>query len=147
MTDLRLLAVAGLLAVALSAVLWALLPPTPEPSPEDGGNWQPISAPDLAKRMETSLPPLLIDLRAALFYEEDHIPGAINLPIRQWSGEHLPAGLPSRRDRDIVLYCRDAFCRDSEKAAGYLLSVGYPNVRILSGGWAAWKQVMEDQKP
>jgi hypothetical protein len=41
MTDLRLLAVAGLLAVALSAVLWALLPPDPGTV---AGGWGELAA-------------------------------------------------------------------------------------------------------
>ncbi len=47
----------------------------------------------------------LIEVLPAKEYEEDHLPGAMSLPLRQINRE-TAAGLD--RDRPLIVYCWDA---------------------------------------
>jgi rhodanese-related sulfurtransferase len=60
------------------------------------------------------------------------LPGAIALSELR---ERL-AGLP--RDAEIVLYCRCPEDRTAVRRARELLDLGFPNVKVLAGGHAAW---------
>jgi rhodanese-related sulfurtransferase len=46
----------------------------------------------------------LVDVMPADEYAQDHLPGAINIPLRQLNAE-TAAGLD--KDRPVVLYCND----------------------------------------
>ncbi len=77
---------------------------------------------------------VIVDTAAALIFEEEHIPGAVNFP---WVHEiALPVGLP--RDKTLVLYCACQNHEDSADMAEKLLHVGYYNVQVLEGGWFEW---------
>jgi rhodanese-related sulfurtransferase len=39
---------------------------------------------------------------------------------------------------DIVVYCASATCANSHTAAAKLAALGYTNVRVFTGGKAAW---------
>ena len=55
-------------------------------------------------------------------YDELHIPGAINLPLKE-----LDASCATRleRDRPVVVYCWDALCDMSPRAATHLEQLGF----------------------
>ncbi len=86
---------------------------------------------------------LLIDIREPAEFQKGHIPGAILLP-RGWLEFEIhklvdvsrpDAGIPNA-DRPIVLYC--GIGARSALAALSLESLGYTNVRSMSGGIVAW---------
>lgn len=54
----------------------------------------------------------LIDVRPHEEYKKDHLPGAINIPIEEL--EYHLAQFP--KDREIVAYCRGAYCFLSKNA-------------------------------
>jgi 3-mercaptopyruvate sulfurtransferase SseA len=65
------------------------------------------------------------------------IPGAIRLPPDQ-----LPARGPDLpRDRDIILYCTCPNEASSVSAALRLRKMGIMRVRLLLGGFDAWKRL------
>jgi thiosulfate/3-mercaptopyruvate sulfurtransferase len=101
----------------------------------------------------------LIDARPADMYsgkvirhaiQGGHIPGAINIvsldgvdgPTMSWKSSeflrHLYRDVP--RDSTIYLYCHDGF--RMSLAWLQLQSLGYPDVRLLNGGWSAWDGAM-----
>jgi rhodanese-related sulfurtransferase len=47
----------------------------------------------------------LVEVLPATEYEEDHLPGAINLPLRQLEAE---AQTVLDRNRDVIVYCWDS---------------------------------------
>jgi rhodanese-related sulfurtransferase len=55
-------------------------------------------------------------------YDELHLPGAINLPLKQLDAEHA-ARLD--RGRPVVVYCWDALCDMSPRAAVALAEIGF----------------------
>ncbi len=79
---------------------------------------------------------LVLDLRSAGDFATAHIPGArwlsrgrLDLQI----AEEVPD-----KDTSIVLYCRQG--NESMLSAPTLKQMGYTNVEVLQGGFAAWKQ-------
>lgn len=85
--------------------------------------------------MESSRPPLLIDVRTPQEFQNDgHIQGARLLPL---------ASLPLRmdevpQDQPIVLVCRSG--ARSRVAGERLVAAGYDEVFNLQGGMMRWRQ-------
>ena len=84
---------------------------------------------------------LILDARAAPFYRLGHVPGALNLSRENFARDYqrLAATLTTAKDRPIVVYCSGGSCHDSKMVAGALLSLGFADVRVFTGGWDEWK--------
>jgi rhodanese-related sulfurtransferase len=76
----------------------------------------------------------LIDVRAAEDFQKEHIPGAINLPEKEWASFK---GLS--KDKLNVLYCYNITCHLAAMAATFFASKGFP-VSELDGGFGSWKE-------
>lgn len=87
---------------------------------------------------------VLLDVRTLEEYEEVHIEGALLLPVQKLSQEALTKiGLgEDAKDKEIILYCRSG--ARSQTAYKILESLGYTNVKSVSGGMIHWQ---EDQYP
>ena len=71
----------------------------------------------------------LLDVREEYEYQEGHIKGAINLPLREILSQRdtLP------KDRDIYVYCRSG--HRSADAVNFLKSLGFEKVHNIEGGF------------
>ena len=80
--------------------------------------------------------PFVMDVRPSDQYREAHIPGAINMPLAQLGENH--ADLPGDLDAPILSVCQ----RGNASLPGvlFLKSLGYRNVRSLTGGTLAWRE-------
>ena len=89
---------------------------------------------DAAKTMIDASSTLIIDVRNPDRYATAHIAGAVNIPLAELGGES--SRLPADRDTPILCVCD----RGNISANGmlYLKSLGYSNVKSLSGGTIAW---------
>ena len=78
----------------------------------------------------------IIDVRPSDQYQEAHIPGAISLPLSE-IGEDLSA-LPADLSAPILSVCQ----RGNASLPGllFLKSLGYSNVRSMTGGTLAWRE-------
>jgi rhodanese-related sulfurtransferase len=77
---------------------------------------------------------VVVDTAAPLIFEDERIPGAVNLP---WVHDlSLPVDLP--RDKTLVIYCACNDHEDSIDMAQKLTNVGYLDVKVLEGGWFEW---------
>ena len=75
----------------------------------------------------------VIDARAKVQFDKEHIPGAVNLEWRQVLEKR--ATIP--QDKPVLIYCNTG---SLSAQAGFALRVaGYENVRIIQGGFAEWK--------
>ena len=93
----------------------------------------PVTATDLVARLrEGSV--MLLDVRPADEYQLGHLPGALNIPLREL--EQRLAELPATQD--IVAYCRGPYCVLSFEAVAALRSRGF-RVRRLEDGFPEWK--------
>ena len=76
----------------------------------------------------------LVEVLPAKEYEEDHLPGAVSLPLRQLEAE---ARTLLDRNRPVVVYCWGPGCNGGAKAALELASLGVP-VKEMLGGFEYW---------
>jgi rhodanese-related sulfurtransferase len=83
---------------------------------------------------------LILDARPSLFFEEGHVPGALNLARDNFAHDYrrLSALLKGVGDKPIIVYCSGGACHDSRLVANALLTLGFGNVSVFTGGWEAW---------
>jgi rhodanese-related sulfurtransferase len=92
---------------------------------------------DVHHDLETGVTGLVVvDMRGAADYAEEHVAGAISLPYRTLSEEstaHLS------RDALYVCYCWDPGCNAGAKGAARLAELGF-RVKEMIGGLEYWKR-------
>ena len=71
----------------------------------------------------------LLDVREEYEYQDGHIKGAVNLPLREILGKK--DSLP--KDKDIYVYCRSG--HRSADAVNFLKSLGFEKVHNVEGGF------------
>jgi len=83
---------------------------------------------------------LILDARPSVFFENGHVPGALNLARDDFAEDYrrLAGVLQSARDKPIIVYCSGGECHDSRLVANALLTLGFSNVSVFTGGWEAW---------
>jgi ArsR family transcriptional regulator len=94
---------------------------------------EPVAATELVTRLREG-DVMLLDVRPEDEYGLGHLPGALNIPLRQL--EQRLAELP--RDLEIIAYCRGPYCVLSFEAVAELRALGF-NVRRLEEGFPEWK--------
>ncbi|NTW48770.1 MAG: rhodanese-like domain-containing protein [Chlorobiales bacterium] len=81
---------------------------------------------------------LFIDARHDFDYQNGHIKGAINLPIKSFEKEpDRVKKLP--RDLILVTYCDGASCNSSVELAEKLQKSGFNRIKVFFGGWQVWR--------
>lgn len=78
----------------------------------------------------------LIDTLPASYYDQQHLPGAINLVldgVEAAAAEALPD-----KDAPLVTYCTGPSCQNSSQVAARLRELGYTNVRKYTDGIEDW---------
>ena len=83
---------------------------------------------------------LILDARPSSFFDEGHVPGALNLARDDFAHDYrrLASVLEAAHDKPIIVYCSGGDCHDSRLVANALLTLGFSNVRVFTGGWDAW---------
>ncbi len=83
---------------------------------------------------------LILDARPAVFFERGHVPGALNLSRDDFANDyrHLASTLKAAQAKPIIVYCSGGACHDSRLVANALLSLGFSDVSIYTGGWEEW---------
>ncbi|WP_409250716.1 ArsR/SmtB family transcription factor [Bacillus sp. SCS-153A] len=78
---------------------------------------------------------VLIDVRPDDEYKNQHIPGALSIPIQDLEKQisYLP------KDKKIIAYCRGSYCAFATQAVETLTSLGYEAYRMEEGVYE-WKQ-------
>lgn len=97
-----------------------------------------VSVDELQQLFHTPDAPAVVDLRNAVEVGRtgSKIPGAIWLTVPELRARHTE--IP--RDREVVLYCSCPNERTSAEMALHLTRMGIHNVRLLDGGYDAWRQ-------
>jgi len=94
-----------------------------------------ITPEELKKSIDKRSPGIVIvDTAAPPVWEEEHIPGAVNLPY----SKNISAPVPLPRDKMLVIYCACKDHEDSTDVARQLSLLSYHNVKVLKGGWFQW---------
>ncbi|MGH7014832.1 MAG: ArsR/SmtB family transcription factor [Stellaceae bacterium] len=95
--------------------------------------FEPVTRRELLRRLKDNLVTVL-DVRPVDEYDAGHLPGAINIPLRELSRRlrEIP------RNQEIVAYCRGPYCVLAFEAVGLLRERGF-KVRRLEDGYPEWK--------
>lgn len=94
---------------------------------------EPVPRKELVDRAQRGLVTVL-DVRPPQEYAAGHVPGAINVPVRELGQrlKELPAG------QEIVAYCRGPYCVLAYEAVAKLREHGF-KARRLEDGFPEWK--------
>ncbi|MGV3604509.1 MAG: rhodanese-like domain-containing protein [Dyadobacter fermentans] len=95
-----------------------------------------ITVEELKERLEKGEDLHFYDVREEHEYEEDNL-GAILIPLGELP-DHLD-DLEALKDEEIIIHCRSG--ARSGKAARYLESQGFSNVRNVLGGILAYREL------
>lgn len=95
-----------------------------------------IDPSDLYEALNNGEKIVVVDARKAFAYQEEHIPGAINIPHREMSAENVKE---LNKDVLYVCYCDGIGCNASTKGSLNLTQLGF-NVKELLGGLEWWKK-------
>jgi rhodanese-related sulfurtransferase len=95
-----------------------------------------ITLDELRSKLDAGEELVLVEALPSLYYEAEHLPGAINIPHDDVD-DLAPTLLPDK-DTQVVVYCASGPCRNSEVAARRLEQLGYTNVRDYHEGKAEW---------
>jgi rhodanese-related sulfurtransferase len=79
---------------------------------------------------------ILVDVLSPESYEEEHIPGSINIPLEDIENK---AKELLKKDKEIVVYCGSFQCTMSSQAVEILTKLGYKEVYCFEGGLQHWK--------
>jgi ArsR family transcriptional regulator len=96
-------------------------------------NMEALSRQQLIERLDVGIVTVL-DVRPENEFSMAHIPGAINIPIKQLL-DRL-AELPD--EQEIIAYCRGEYCVFAYEAVHLLRKKGF-NARRLQDGYPEWK--------
>ena len=98
-----------------------------------------VSLPDFRTAVENKTA-LILDARPSDFFERGHVPGALNLSRDDFAHDYrrLSPTLKAAAAKPIIVYCSGGACHDSRLVASALLSLGFSDVRVYTGGWDDW---------
>ena len=94
---------------------------------------EPVSRADLVRRLKDGLV-MVLDVRPEEEFVAGHLPGAVNIPLRELTKRLR--GLP--KNREVVAYCRGAYCVLAFEAVALLRKHGFKS-RRLEDGFPEWQ--------
>ena len=97
-----------------------------------------INREDLKKKIDSSEKFILVDVLSVQHFSEEHLPGAINIPLGEI--EAKAAEILPDKDAEIIVYCASFECTASPAAAKKLEEMGYTNAVDYEGGIKDWKE-------
>lgn len=104
-------------------------------APEVEAGYLIVAPEEVREWQESGEPFVLVDARDPVQFQQEHIPGAINVPyVDIRAGAALPP-----RDARVVVYCSDPACPISQYAYDALQRLGYSNIYDMREGLQGWK--------
>jgi len=95
-----------------------------------------ISRTEIKEKLDRGEKVTLIEALPPMYFQDMHLPGAINLPHDQVD-QLAPTLLPDK-SAEIITYCANLPCPNSELAAKRLMQLGYTNVKEYREGKQDW---------
>ena len=90
---------------------------------------------ELAERIKSNRPPVVIDTRSKIEFQRGHIPGAIHAPLlKVLLGR---ARLPEDKNSEMVITCEHG--PRAMLAKRLLAAYGYCNLTLLEGHMLGWR--------
>lgn len=100
---------------------------------ESGTMSDEISAQQLKNELDAGAPLVIVDVREPQEYQINRIEGSVLIPL----GE-LPQRYEQELNRDAAIVCQCKSGARSAKATAFLRTMGFTNVRNLTGGILGW---------
>ncbi len=95
-----------------------------------------ITRDELKAKLDRGEDLTLVEALPLRYFLDQHLPGAINIPHDQI--EALAHRLLPDKDAEIVVYCANAACQNSDIAARRLVDLGYRRVLEYDEGKRDW---------
>ena len=80
---------------------------------------------------------LFVDARHEFDFQQGHIRGAVNIPLKDIDIQIARLNKISK-DKLLIVYCDGAECNSSIELSVKLMESGFANVKIFFGGWQEW---------
>ena len=81
----------------------------------------------------------VIESLPSKYFDKFHLPGAKNVPLDENFDENVQEAAPDK-SKPVVVYCMDAECDASPKAAQRMEELGYSEVYDYEAGKVDWKE-------
>ncbi len=94
---------------------------------------------DLQEKMRENPRMPIVEVLPPEDYEEYHLPNAINVPLGDDFADRIRRAVPDK-EAPVVVYCADASCDASPKAAEKMEELGYEHVLDYEDGKADWRE-------
>lgn len=104
---------------------------------------RPITASQLSAWKHAEKDFLLLNVLDRQSFEQRHIPGSQNVPVASSGFEIAAEKLAGSKQKPVVVYCADAECNASGKAAAKLDAAGFEEVYEFDGGLRAWNDASQ----
>jgi rhodanese-related sulfurtransferase len=102
-----------------------------------------LSPADFATAVAARPAPFVVDVRDAAEYEKGHVPGSRSIPVHEIG--HRRAEFPHQKIARILVVGEGA--KRTQAAAAWLVLMGFADVGVLDGGFAAWTGPVEKGPP
>lgn len=96
-----------------------------------------IGREELKRKMDRGEKFTLVDARSTYSYKEEHMKGAISLPLDEV--DEKAEQILGKND-EIIVYCSSFSCTASGDEVRKLRKMGFKNVRHYAGGIKDWKE-------
>lgn len=83
---------------------------------------------------------LFVDAMPSNFFKQQHIKGAVNLPLVLFDVMYMLELSEVDKDKEIIVYGRTISRLYDEDVARKLILLGHKNTKILQGGLSKWKR-------
>lgn len=100
---------------------------------------QAIDRGQLKEKLDTAELQAVIEVLGPRSYAEYHIPGAVNVPFGDENFDAEIQEAAPDKSKPVAVYCMDASCDASPKAAARMEELGYEQVFDYEAGKADWK--------
>lgn len=98
----------------------------------------PLDLEALRTRLDSPSPPTLLDARPPALYARAHIPSALSVPAGDVDAALAPLAPVLDPAAPVVVYCDGLDCADSLETARTLRALGFADIALFPGGFAAW---------
>ncbi len=84
----------------------------------------------------------IVDVRLEPFYDEAHIPNAVNVPEDEANPDSVLYSVAQgiTPSSPLIIYCDGGSCEASVYIASKLQMAGFVDLSVYLGGWSEWKE-------
>jgi rhodanese-related sulfurtransferase len=112
-------------------------------APQESAAVEFLTAEELKAKLARNQAVTILDVRATnnLVDSGSKIKGALHVKLRKLESRlRLPPLKYVARASEVIAYCACPNDEASIRAAQVLMNAGFKRVRVLKGGWSAWKK-------